>query len=127
MTWASSIENNTFGVFQNSTSPTFTLRYADTTTTDVDNVVVNGSRRIIIDMVVAPDAVYAPMEVEFITPVQNDSAVITICHAEIIHVGKNIPCLNATEANQTVEFTSRYVLEFKKAQKRTITLVLNEK
>ena len=47
------------------------------------------------------------MDVELIMPFENDTAVYTVCRAEIYYAGKNLPCFNATELNDTISYTSK--------------------
>ncbi|PAA82367.1 hypothetical protein BOX15_Mlig018624g3 [Macrostomum lignano] len=50
---------------------------------------------------------YAPMDFEFIAPFMNDSAVMTVCQAEVIFVGKYIGCSDKSSLINNIRLTSK--------------------
>ena len=89
--------------------PTFTLEY---------NFGNNGTVPIgaAIDMrmtiTTQPNVFYSPMTIDFITPMVNNTPVFTICFAEIISVGRNMPCVNRTSLNSTFTYSSSQTYVF---------------
>ncbi len=55
-----------------------------------------------ITLQVPHDAFYQMLDVELRVPYANDSAVASICRAEIAYVGKNMPCFNKERANGNI-------------------------
>ena len=41
---------------------------------------------------------------------ENDSAAVTVCRAEITHVGKNMPCTDWAKINSSITYTSKNVV-----------------
>ncbi len=88
---------------QPTTVPTFSLAY----NTGTNGAVPIGAA---IDMRITigtlPNVYYSPMTLDFIMPIANNTPLFTICFAEILSVGRNMPCVNQTALNSTFQYTS---------------------
>lgn len=89
------------------TNPDFEMSYAF----GDEYVQVGDSREILYKMYTTPGAVYVPAYLEIIMPNSSDdgasSPLFTICDVKVVSVGKNIPCLNAIETTQSVEYEEK--------------------
>ena len=73
-----------------------------------DYVPIGGFTDVRFEITTKPGATYYPMDVELILPFQNDTAVYTVCRAEVLHAGRNLPCFNASAVNESMAYTSKY-------------------
>jgi hypothetical protein len=83
--------------------PQFSLTY---NTGNNGTVPIGGAVDMLITITTLPNVYYSPMTLDFIMPVVNGTPVFTICFAEIVSVGRNMPCVNQTALNSTFQYTS---------------------
>lgn len=72
-----------------------------------DSIHIGASAEVVFEITTVADMSYAPMTIEFMLPFENDSAVISVCRAELIHIGKNLPCADRAELNETIAYVSK--------------------
>ncbi|KAK3592304.1 hypothetical protein CHS0354_030640 [Potamilus streckersoni] len=88
----------------NNTNPSFSMSYAFGTA----NVPVTATAKVLIQMATSRSTVYPTMDVEFIVPLGDTSAIFTLCKAKLASVGKNIPCMAPEWINAKVAYYSNF-------------------
>ncbi|KAL3853681.1 hypothetical protein ACJMK2_017204 [Sinanodonta woodiana] len=88
----------------NNTNPSFTMSYGFGT----ENVPVTATAKVLVQMTTSRSTVYPTMDVEFIMPLGDTSAIFTLCKARLASVGKNIPCMAPEWINSKVAYYSNF-------------------
>ena len=96
-----------FPWLQSSDPPAFEMTLFDTESTNVDTVPIGASRDIRVAITTKPQAYYSPLNLEVILPFKDGYPMMSLCRVEVVHVGKNVPCLNATFVTEEMLYTSR--------------------
>ena len=71
-----------------------------------DNVFINATTEILMDISLYPGVIYSPFIVEVSTPIYNNSNLFSICRMELTQVGRNLACLYQPTLNSSVQYNS---------------------
>lgn len=90
-------------ISQDESTPDFNMTYLFGS----DQLYMRSSAVILYEISTMPGAAYSPMDMEFILPFANDSAVLSVCRLEVISAGSNLPCFDVESVNNTVVYASK--------------------
>ena len=96
-----SLVDNT--LLQNASSPSFNFSFSFGS----DYVHIGAVTELNLDVTTVPGAIYFPMDLEIILPYENDSAVFSVCSAEITYAGENLPCFDREQSNASMQYLSK--------------------
>jgi hypothetical protein len=84
----------------NTTSPVVTSLFKFGTST----MSVNQSTDYRLLVAAYPQTLYTPVYLEITVPYDNSSTIFSICRVELVNVGSNLPCVNRTAVNSSVQY-----------------------